>query len=102
MAFGAGQPPRRTAAGACECCKGSDAVHAPAGLIYMSPTEAPPWGFFVGCAVGYVAFNGLIWRTVEKCHDKKTMTLCVSARMNRNLLRGTLRGMIGQKRKNPK
>jgi hypothetical protein len=44
----------------------------------------------------------LIWRTVEKCHDKKTLALFVSARMNRNLLRGTLRGMIGQKRKNPK
>ena len=52
--------------------------------------------------VGYVGSIGFIRRNAGKCHDKKTLALCVSARMNRIALRGTLRGMIGQKRKNPK
>lgn len=42
MAAGAGQPHRRTASPACLCCKGADAVHAPAGLTHKPPTEAPP------------------------------------------------------------
>ena len=45
MAFGAGQPQRCTDAPACLCCQGADAVHAPVGLIYMPPTEAPARGF---------------------------------------------------------
>ena len=52
--------------------------------------------------VGYVAFEGLPRRNAGKCRREKTTVLFVLDRMNRNLLRGTLRGMIGQKRKNPK
>ena len=40
--------------------------------------------------------------TLESVGAKKTTVLFVLDRMNRNLLRGALRGMIGQKRKNPK
>ena len=52
MAAGAGQPHRRTAARACECCKGSDAVHAPAGLTHKPPTEAPAVGLFFCLVLG--------------------------------------------------
>ena len=40
--------------------------------------------------------------TLGSVTNKKTMRAGIFDRMNRNLLRGTLRGMIGQKRKNPK
>ena len=40
--------------------------------------------------------------TLGSVTNKKTMRAGIFDRMNRNLLLGTLRGMIGQKRKNPK
>lgn len=64
-----------------------------------SVPKAPAVGLFCGCDVGYVAFGGLPRPTAEKCHDEKTTLHCP---LNRKELRGTLRGMIGQKRKNPK